>query len=90
MAYQKRYRATIPVPRNDAVDDQLTVWLVRESFDRAAAADALVLADFRDLGELAIEDIPPKAEKQMGRPASDFVWRSFEGIGRRTEAATDA
>lgn len=81
MAFQKTYRATVPVP-HDTQDDVL-VWLTRESFDRAAEADSLVLREFTDLGEVAPEDIPPKVEKQLGKPATDFVWRSFEGVGER-------
>jgi hypothetical protein len=83
VAYEKRYRTVIPVPRDAAVSDAVTVWLARESFDRKAASDALVLAEFSDAGEMPPDDVPPKAEKQLGRPATDFVWRVFEGVGRR-------
>ena len=55
-------------------------------FDRAAAGDCLVIVEFSDCGELPAEDIPPKAEKQLGRPATDFCWRHFEGVGRRADA----
>lgn len=83
MAYQKRYRTVVPVPHEQAADDQTVVWLTRESFDRKAAADALVIVEFIDAGEMLAEDIPPKAEKQLGQPATDFVWRVFEGVGQR-------
>lgn len=83
MAYQKRYRAVVPVPREQANQDDLLVWLTRESFDRQAAGDCLQLVEFTDRGELAPDDIPPLAEKQLGAPAADFVWRSFEGVGQR-------
>ena len=59
------------------------MWLTRESFDRKAAGDALVIVEFLDLGEVPAEDIPPKVEKQLGAPATDFVWRAFEGVGAR-------
>lgn len=81
MAFRKTYRTVIPVDRG-APDSEL-VWYARESFDRAASADSLVLVAFTDLGEVAAEDIPPKVEKQLGKPATDFVWRSFEGVGER-------
>lgn len=84
MAYQKRFRTVVPIPVATAAEqDTLTVWLTRESFDRAAAAASLVLAEFLDLGTMLPEDVPPKAEKQLGAPATEFVWRVFEGIGVR-------
>ncbi|MCB1287431.1 MAG: hypothetical protein KDB47_06990 [Mycobacterium sp.] len=86
MAYQKMYRTVVPIARDGEVDDAAVVWFARESFDRAAAADCLVIAEFTDCGEVAAEEIPPKAEKQLGRRATDFVWRCFEGVGRRADA----
>lgn len=73
----------IPIPRDAPADEDTLVWLTRESFDRKAAADALTITEFVDVGEVAAEDIPPKADKQLGRPATDFVWRAFEGVGER-------
>lgn len=86
MAYQKKYQTTIPIPRDEPVDGDVVVWLTRESFNRAAEADALTIVQFNDLGEVAAEDIPPKVEEQLGRPVWDFCWRSFEGIGERPSA----
>lgn len=83
MAYQKRYRAVVPIPRDQDTDEATLIWLTRESFDRQAAADSLTIVTFTDEGEVAPEDIPPKAEKQLGKPAADFVWRAFEGVGAR-------
>lgn len=84
MTYQKRYRTVVPVPVVQAAEqDALVVWLTRESFDRAAAGDALKIVEFLDLGVMAPEDISPKAEKQLGAPATDFAWRVFEGVGAR-------
>ena len=87
MAYQKRYRSIVPIPRDQHAHDAVAVWLTRESFDRAAAADCLQLVEFTDLGELAAADIPPKVDKQLGRPAGDFTWRLFEGVARRAADA---
>jgi len=86
VAYEKRYRTLIPIPRDEAVDDQVAIWLTRESFDRTAAADSLRIVDFTDLGELPAADIPPKVDKQLGRPAGDFIWRRFEAVARRADA----
>jgi hypothetical protein len=81
--YQKRYRTVVPIPKDQPADEDTLVWLTRESFDRQAAGDALTLTTFLDVGEVAPEDIPPKADEQLGRPATDFVWRAFEGVGER-------
>jgi len=86
VAYEKRYRTIVPVPQDQAAQDKLVVWLTRESFDRAAAADALALVEFTDVGTMDPADVPPKAEKQLGAPATEFVWRVFEGVGRRPDA----
>lgn len=86
MAYEKRYRTLIPIPRDEAADDQAVVWLTRESFDRTATADCLRIVDFTDLGEVAAAEIPPKVDKQLGRPASDYIWRLFEAVARRADA----
>lgn len=86
MAYQKRYRTVVPVLPDQAAQNDLLVWLTRESFDRKAAADALAIVEFVDAGTMAPEDIPPKADKQLGRPAADFTWRVFEGVGERPSA----
>ena len=83
MAYQKRYRTIVPIPKDQPADDDVLVWLTRESFDRQAEADALTIIEFTDAGEVAAEDIPPKADKQLGKPAAEFVWRAFEGVAQR-------
>lgn len=59
------------------------VWLTRESFDRKAAQDSLIITEFTDAGTMAAEDVPPKVDKQLGKPATEFVWRVFEGVGTR-------
>ncbi len=86
MTYQRRYRTIVPIPRDNPADEAQLIWLTRESFDRKAAADALTIVDFIDAGEVAPEDIPPKADKQLGRPATEFVWRAFEGVGERASS----
>lgn len=84
MAYQKRYRTVIPL--DGSVDEAVLVWLTRESFARAAERDSLRLVEFIDAGNVDPADIPPKVDKQIGRPAAELVWRAFEGIGQRAES----
>lgn len=91
MAYVKRYRAIVPVPQADAAaQNDLLLWLTRESFDRAATADVLTIIEFVDAGEMDPTGVPPKVEEQLGRPATEFVWRVFEGVGRRPDGWPDA
>lgn len=95
MVYTKVYAPPpIPLPRTAEVaalfpdipwpvDEDTLVWLTRESFVRQAENDYLELTEFRDCGEVPVEDIPPLVERQLGRPATDFVWRRFEGVAQR-------
>lgn len=85
--FEKRLETVVPVPRDH--DDPLLVWLTRESFERVAAGQGLVLAEWSDEGELDPEDVPPVAEKQMGRAAKDLAWRHFTGIARRPAVDMD-
>ncbi|AXH46862.1 minor tail protein [Mycobacterium phage Aminay] len=82
MAYTKEYSTIVPLQAGD--DRDLALWLARESFDRQAAGDALVLVDFGHR-EISPDDVPPKVEKQLGRPVTDFTWIQYTGMGRRAE-----
>jgi hypothetical protein len=93
MVYTRRYTSLVPLPRDEQsaellgsqwpVDVSLFIWLVREGFERRATADALEIIEFNDLGEIAPEDVNPKADEQLGHPAAEFIWRSFEAIAQR-------
>lgn len=73
------------VPGCEPLDDRL-VWLMRESFQRQAESNGLVLTDFQDLGEMASADVSPNAERDLGLPASEMVVRVFEGTARKPVA----
>lgn len=80
MAYQKTYRNALPLlPDQDAAT---AVWLAREAYDRKAANDSLKIVDF-NVAEIDWKDLPPKAEKQLGRPLSDFRWLQTTAVGER-------
>lgn len=71
-------------PRLPDQDDDVLIWLMRESFEAVFAADGLTVENWIDLGEVpAAEAISPSEESKLGRPATDYVWRRFEGIGVR-------
>lgn len=82
MAYRKVFRTVIPVERGKPIDDDVLVWLTRESFELLAARKGLVLVEFTQ-STLRPSDIPPAVDKQIGRAAADFNWRVFEGVGER-------
>ena len=76
------------------IDDVLLVWLVRESFDRAAQNWSLELVEFTDEGEVNPEDRDPKHMEplleRLQLPATDFIWRKFTGKARRPAAVLAA
>jgi hypothetical protein len=85
MAYQKTLRTVVPVLVEEHTDeaDELLVWLTRESFDREAEGQGLVMAEWRDCGDLDPSEVSPQTEQAFGRPATDYRWRHFEGIAVR-------
>ena len=77
--YTRTWETIIPVERETTLTDrdiEVMRWLARESFDRKAANEYLSIVEYRET-IVDAEDIPPKAAKQLGRPAEDFVWFGF-------------
>lgn len=86
MAYQRELKTVVPVlaDQHTAEDDATLVWLTRESFEREAASEYLVLAEFEDLGEMDPSEVSPTTELEvLKRPAKDFKWRHFTGLAVR-------
>lgn len=94
MAYEKRYKTVVPIPRPAGVnrltvlggDDEhqdytLARWLGRESFENTAASDRLDLVEY---GErlVALDDVNPRLAEQLGRPIDEFEFFEFSGLGR--------
>lgn len=95
MAYQKRYRRVIPMYPGVTPDEDVLLWLVRESFDRQAAADGLVLTEFGEVDNVDPADVPPQMDHSAMPPRIDKVrdaavqkstLRAFEGVGVRGES----
>lgn len=80
MAYEKRYSTIVPLEPD--TDRDLALWLARETFERKASDDMLTIVEF-DHREVPTDELPPKVEKQLGRPLTDFVWIEYTGVGRR-------
>jgi len=75
-----------PLGETDEEVEDTIQWLMREGVERKADADGLVIVEYRDLGETPPENINPLADRQLGRPARDFTWRTFEAVGIRPDA----
>ncbi|KRQ20047.1 Uncharacterised protein [Mycobacteroides abscessus subsp. abscessus] len=91
MAYTRELKAVVPVliGEHTKADDELLVWLVRESFEREAAAEYLTLTEWRDCGDLHPSEVSPTTEREvLKRPATDFRWRMFTGTATRSVDAS--
>lgn len=88
MAYSRSYRAVVPVEHG--IDHETARWLARESFEKRATSDCLHIAD-EDYTErqMSIDEIPPKAMKQLGRPLTDFDWYEFTAVARLNQVLFD-
>lgn len=87
MAYTRKYRTVIPVEPD--ADLEVMRWLMRESFERTATGDSLVITDYRE-SEVPADDIPPKVAKELGRPISDFRWFAFDATATVMPGLIDA
>lgn len=85
MAYTKTWTLRIPV--NDGDDEDLLVWLTRESAETTAAGLLLEVVEFDDLGWVDPEDIPPLGVKQLGEQYSGCRFRQFRVVARRPQVA---
>lgn len=86
MAYTRELRTVVPVlaAEHTEEDDEILVWLVRESFEREAAGQGLVITKWRDAGDMDPADVSPQTEREvLKRPATDYRWRMFEGVATR-------
>ncbi|MCC9182559.1 hypothetical protein [Mycolicibacterium mageritense] len=86
MAYTRQLRTVVPVLISEHTKerDVMLVWLVRESFEREAASQGLVITEWRDGGDMDPLDVSPQTEREvLKRPATDYRWRMFEGVATR-------
>lgn len=86
MAYTRALKTVVPVliAEHTAADDETLVWLVRESFERSAAAEHLTLTNWEDCGDMDPAEVSPQTEREvLKRPATDYRWRMFTGTATR-------
>lgn len=74
MAYTRTYRTIIPVEPDANLE--VLRWLARESFERQAGGDSLRITDYRE-STVPLEDIPPRAAKELPKPLSDYQFYEF-------------
>lgn len=84
MAYTRHYNTIVPVLPGADLD--VLRWLTRESFERKAAGDCLIIVDYHE-DTVAADDIPPKVGKQLDRPVKDYTWRRFTATATVTGSA---
>lgn len=83
--YRKSHEWNVPVLAGD--DEDVLVWLIRESAEKWAAAYLLEVVEFTDLGEVAVEDIPPRGVKQLGEAYVGCRFRRFRVVAERPASA---
>lgn len=86
MSYERKYRTIVPVERG--ADLEVARWLARESFETKATGDGLEIVEYGER-DVAVDEIPPKALEQLGRPLTDFDWFEFSGTGRLNQELFD-
>lgn len=101
MAFEKRYKTVVPVPRpggvarlsalggpREPVVYRIARWLGRESFENTAAGDRLDLVEYAER-LVPITEVNPLLAEKLGRPVEDFEWFEFTGLGRLDQAKFD-
>lgn len=86
MVYERQYRTVVPIELG--ADVQVARWLARESFEKRAISDGLNIVSYAER-EVPVDEIPPKALGQLGRPLTDFMWFEFSGVGRLNKELFD-
>lgn len=84
MAYRKTWTVRVPVLPGD--DEDVLLWLMRESAELTAQSYLLKVTEFDDRGEILREDIPPIGLKQLGPDYAEARFREFHIVAERDPA----
>jgi hypothetical protein len=84
MAYRKTW--TVRVPVLPGTDEDVLLWLMRESAEWQAQSYLLKVIEFADLGEIPLEDVAPLGVKQLGPTYRDATFRAFRVVAEREPA----
>lgn len=79
--YRKTWTVRVPVLPGD--DEDLLLWLMRESAEKKAERFLLKVVEFEDLGEVPAEDIAPLGVKQLGPTYQGCSFRAFRIVAER-------
>lgn len=81
---RRDYRTVVPTLPGTDLD--VLRWLTRESMQDTAAADGLIVTDYRE-GEIPAEEIPRANQEHLDRPIEDHRWLEFTATAIRPAAA---
>lgn len=83
--YRKTWTVRVPVKPGD--DEDLLLWLMRESAEQKAQRFLLKVVEFEDLGEVPLEDIAPVGIKALGATYQGCSFRAFRIVAERAARA---
>ena len=81
MAYRETWNVCVPVLPGD--DEDVLLWLMRESAEKKAERKSLRVSGFEDLGDVPSEDIAPLTIRQLGPAYRGCRFRSFRITAER-------
>lgn len=84
MAYKKTWTVRVPVLPCD--DENIMLWLLRESAENTAASFLLKVVEFTDLGEVDPDDVAPLGIKQLGPAYDGCRFRAFRVVAEREKS----
>lgn len=87
MPYERTYKSVLPIEHGTNLE--VARWLARESFEKKATADCLEIVEYAER-DVPLNEIPPKAMQQLGRPLSDFTWHEFTALARVSQDLVDS
>lgn len=81
MAYRKTWNVCVPLLPGD--DEDVLLWLMRESAENKATQTLLKVIEFTDLGVVPLEDINPVGVRQLGPNYAGCTFRAFRVVAER-------
>ena len=81
MAYRKTWNVCVPLLPGD--DEDVLLWLMRESAENKAQQYLLKVIEFTDMGEVPPQDIAPLGIKQLGPNYAGCSFRAFRVVAER-------
>ena len=86
MAYRKTWDVCVPLLPGH--DEDVLLWLMRESAETKARQHLLSVVEFEDLGDVPPEDINPIGVKQLGPGFAGCTFRARRKSTHRARSAS--